>query len=428
LATHGSTLYVSDPAAGVVRAVDINTGLETVAASVNKGPLGVAVDATGNLYIATQTSVVMVDTTGAYSTIATGFSYAFGVAVDAAGDVFVADSNHNQIQKVDHTTRAVTAVAGTGTAGFSGDAGPATAAQLSGPEGIAVDSTGTKLWIADTQNWRIRAVVGGTINTVAGGASNIGCANGPASSMIIFPVGVFVDASGNVFIPDQNHNCIRELTGSTLTTVAGTGKFYYSGDGGPATAATFEQPVNLTIDGSGNMFIADNYSQRVRKVTSGGIITTFAGTGIPQFAICAYNGDGDQANTILLCDASGIALDNAGDVFFSENNSFVVRKVTPAGVITTVAGMGGVPGHTGDGGPATAASLCHPYRRGWWAESAHRRPRPSPFRVPERPAGDRSRAQWRFLHHRHIRQPGREGVRRNDGNANDCHCGGRWSE
>jgi sugar lactone lactonase YvrE len=360
LATHGSTLYVSDPAAGVVRAVDINTGLETVAAAVNKGPIGVAVDATGNLYIATQTSVVMVDTSGAYSTLATGFSYASGIAVDGLGDVFVADSNHNQIQKVDHTTRAVTAVAGTGTAGFSGDTGLATAAQLSGPEGIAVDSTGTKLWIADTQNWRIRAVVGGTINTVAGGSSNIGCANGPANSMIVQPVGVYVDASGNVFIPDQNHNCIRELTGSTLTTVAGTGKFYYSGDGGPATAATFEQPVNLTIDGSGNMFIADNYSQRVRKVTSAGIITTFAGTGIPQFAICAYNGDGDQANTILLCDASGIALDSAGDVFFSENLSYVVRKVTPAGVITTVAGMGGVPGHTGDGGPATAASLNGP--------------------------------------------------------------------
>ena len=355
VATHGSTLYVGDGVGNVVRAVDINTGQETVAAGVT-GPLGLAVDAAGNLYIATRNDVHMRDTSGIISTIATGFSYATGIAADAAGDVFVADLGSNQIKRVDHATKAVSTVAGIGTAGFSGDGKLATLAQLSGPEGVAVDSAGTTLWIADTQNWRIRKVdPTGTINTVAGGASDIGCGNGPASSMIILPIGVWVDASGNVFIADQNHNCIRELTGTTLTTVVGTGKFLYSGDGGPATSATLAYPINLTIDGSGNMFIADNYNLRVRKVTAG-IITTFAGTGIGQYSSCALNGDGDQATTILLCDPSGVAVDSSGDVFFSEFNE--VREVTPAGVLTTIAG-GGNSG-LGDNGPATAAQLKNP--------------------------------------------------------------------
>ena len=355
VATHGSTLYVGDGVGNVVRAVDINTGQETVAAGVT-GPLGLAVDAAGNLYIATRNDVHMRDTSGVISTIATGFSYATGIAADAAGDVFVADLGSNQIKRVDHATRAVSTVAGIGTAAFSGDGKLATLAQLSGPEGVAVDSAGTTLWIADTQNWRIRKVdPTGTINTVAGGASDIGCGNGPASSMIILPIGVWVDASGNVFIADQNHNCIRELTGTTLTTVVGTGKFLYSGDGGPATSATLADPINLTIDGSGDMFIADNYNLRVRKVTAG-IITTFAGTGIGQYSNCALNGDGDQATTILLCDPSGVAVDSSGDVFFSEFNE--VREVTPAGVLTTIAG-GGNSG-LGDNGPATAAQLKNP--------------------------------------------------------------------
>ena len=379
VAVYGSTLYLSDQIGDVVRAVDINTDAETVfagngtsgttgdggpatAAPLN-GPRGLAVDSSGNVYIALQDRVRMVNTSGVISLVAVGFSTPLGLASDAAGDLFVADTGNNQIKRVDHSTKAISTAAGTGVPGFSGDTGPAASAQLAGPQGVAVDSTGATLWIADSVNQRIRKVTAGTINTVAGQSGVIAtrsCTSGtPALTTLIGPTGIAFDGAGDLFITDTANQCIRELVGTNLTTVAGTSFVGYSGDGGPATSAKLAYPTDVAADASGNVFIADNLIYRVRKVTSGGIITTIAGTGTTSSGSCTYGGDGNLATNIVLCDTSGVAVDGAGDVFFSDAVMNVVRKVTPAGVLMTVAGDG-LGGDTGDGGPATAAELAGP--------------------------------------------------------------------
>ena len=377
VALFGSTLYLGDLSSDVVRAVDTNTDVESVVAgnglsgtSGDGGParaaalngiFGLAVDTAGNLYIGSVDRVRMVTTAGIISTLATGFSGPLGLALDAAGNVFVADSGNNRIARIDHSTMAVTTVAGNGTAGFSGDGGPPIAAMLNAPQGVAVDPAGN-LWIADTFNDRIRQVTSGTINTVAGVPTNTAsCASGSTAltTPLIFPTDVTLDAAGNAYVTDTNENCIRKLTGTSLVTVAGTGQIGYSGDGGPASSARLAGPIYAALDGAGNLFFADNLTYRVRKITSGGIITTIAGTGFLAPSVCTLSGDGDLATSILLCDTSGVAVDGAGDVFFSDGVMNVVREITTTGLLKTIAGTG-VQGHSGDGGPGTSAQLGGP--------------------------------------------------------------------
>src|ERR1017187_4478868 len=211
---------------------------------------------------------------------------AIGVAVDDAGNIYIADDVDNIVAKVS-ASGLLTVVAGNAHAGFSGDGGAATAASLSGPLGVAVDSGGN-LYIADTGNHRIRKVSGGTITTVAGkGTPGFSGDQGPATgASLAGPSGVAVDSAGVLYIADSGNQRIRRVASGTITTVAGNGVAGFSGDKGPATAASLAgpgaAPQGVTVDAAGNLYIADTGNHRVRMV-SGGIITTVAGNGVPGF-------------------------------------------------------------------------------------------------------------------------------------------------
>jgi hypothetical protein len=280
-----------------------------------------------------------------------------GVTLDGSGNLFIADHSNHRIRKVAVGTGVITTVAGTGVQGFSGDGGPATSAQLSFPQDLAVDASGN-LFIADALNHRIRKVAAGTgiITTVAGmGTAGFNGDNQAATSaQLNEPRGVALDTSENLFIGDQRNHRVRKVAAGTgiITTVAGTGVQGFSGDGGPATSAQFNFSHSVALDASGNLFISDNANFRVRKVAAGtGIITTVAGTGVQGFS-----GDGGPATSAQV-NPLGVALDAAGNLFFADQFNHRIRKVAAGtGTITTVAGTG-VLGFSGDGGPATSAQL-----------------------------------------------------------------------
>jgi streptogramin lyase len=205
----------------------------------------------------------------------------------------IADRSNQRIRRVDAVTGVITTVAGNGASGFSGDGGPATAANLSGPFGVAVDAAGNVL-IADQNNARIRRVdaVTGVITTVAGnGAGGFSGDGGPATAASLSnPVGVAVDAAGNVLIADRSNQRIRRVDAVTgvITTAAGNGASGFSGDGGPATAASLSSPWGVAVDAAGNVLIADQSNSRIRRVDAvTGVITTVAGNGT-----FGFSGDG----------------------------------------------------------------------------------------------------------------------------------------
>src|SRR6266498_3638770 len=223
----------------------------------------------------------------------------------------------------------ITTIAGVGkfgTGGFSGDGGPATSAQLSQPHAVAVDAQGS-VYIADSNNNRIRKVgLGGTISTLAGTgrASGFSGDGGPATSAHLYqPHGVAVDAQGNVYIAEYRGNRVRKVSpGGTITTLAGTGKAGFSGDGGPATSARLYAPAGVAVDGNRNVYIADQQNGRVRKVSPGGTITTFAGTGVNGFS-----GEGGPATSAQLANAFGVAVDKEGNVYIADADPPRMLKV-----------------------------------------------------------------------------------------------------
>ena len=280
------------------------------------------------------------------------------VVLDGAGDLFIADQGNSRIRKV-NSGGTITTVGGNGVAGFCGDGGPATSACLRNPFGVALDGAGN-LFIADQSNQRIRKVdSGGTITTVAG---NGVCAflgdGGPATiARLCNPAGVALDGAGNLFIADQSNNRIRKVdTSGTIITASagGNGSFSFCGDGGPATSACLQKPFGVALDGAGNLFIADLNNNRIRKVDSSGTITTVAGNDL-----CGFSGDGGPATSATLCNPTGVALDGAGNLFIADLNNQRIRKVDSGGTITTVAGNGSF-NFCGDGGPATSACLRNP--------------------------------------------------------------------
>jgi sugar lactone lactonase YvrE len=248
-----------------------------------------------------------------------------GVVVDAAGNLFIADPGHNRIRKVTASTGIISTVAGGGTQGY-GDGISATSAQLGYPVGVAVDAAGN-LFIADAGNSRIRKVAGGTISTVAGnGTSGFSGDGGPATSaQLSNPSRVTVDAAGNLIIADTYNNCIRKVTASTgvISTVVGNGTLGFGGDGGPATSAQLNWPSGVVVDTAGNLFIADSNNNVIRKVTTDGVIRTVAGNGN-----WGYSGDGGPATSAKLADPTGVAVDAAGSLFIADQDNQRIRKVT----------------------------------------------------------------------------------------------------
>lgn len=280
-----------------------------------------------------------------------------GVAFDNAGDLYIADFGNCRVRKVSGGT--ITTIAGSSACGFFGDGGIATSARLSNIYGVALDNAGN-LYIADYGNCRVREVTGGTITTIAGtGLCGFAGDGGAAiSASLNAPYSVALDGSGNLYIADAGNCRVREVSGGTIATVAGGGGCGFSGDSGPATSAALNVPTGVALDGVGNLFIADVYNCRVRKV-SGGIITTAAGIGtgvVPDG--CGYSGDGGPATGAALYYPTGVALDGASNLYIADSQNCRVRKVS-AGVINAVAGSGTC-GYSGDGGVATSAALSVP--------------------------------------------------------------------
>jgi hypothetical protein len=284
-----------------------------------------------------------------------------GVATDSAGNLYIADWQNNRVRKVDAATGVMTTVAGTGTAGYSGDGAAATGAMLKGPTGVLVDSAGN-VYIADQANNRVRRVDAGTgvITTIAGnGTTGFSGDGGPATNAAMFsPTDLIFDSAGDLYISDDGNHRIRKVAAGTgvITTVAGNGTPGYSGDGGAATSAELYYPAGMVVDSAGNLYIADTFNNRVRKVAAGtGVITTYAGTGTAGFA-----GDGGAAASAEFNTPARLTLDKAGNMFIADQGNNRVREIfLGTGIITTVAGDG-TAGFSGDGGPGTAAAFHTP--------------------------------------------------------------------
>jgi sugar lactone lactonase YvrE len=260
--------------------------------------------------------------------------------VDTAGNLFIADWGNYRVRKVT-PGGVISTVVGYRSTGYSGDGGPATAAYFSYPQDVAVDTAGN-LYFADPDNHRIRKITpGGVISSIAGAG-------------LLTPAGMAVDTSGNLYFADNMTHYIKKVTpGGVISTVAGNGSSGYSGDGGPATSATFSSPKGVAVDSAGNLYIADHNNYRIRKITPGGVISTIAGNGSP-----GYSGDFGPATSAKIS-ADGVAVDSAGNLYIVDGSYSHIRKVGLAGIIRTVAGTN-PPGYGGDGGPGTLANLNDP--------------------------------------------------------------------
>jgi hypothetical protein len=279
-----------------------------------------------------------------------------GLAYDSLGNLYIAATNDHVVRVVS-PTGVINTFAGTGAQGFSGDGGAATSAQLDSPTGIAVDAS-NNVYIADTHNNRIREVLAstGVINTIAGTgvAGFAGDGAAATSALLNYPTAVAVDSAGNIYIADTNSHRIREIKSGTISTVAGDGEQFYSGDSGLATAAGLDSPNGVAVDSSFNIYIGDTHNQRVRLVTfTTGIISTLAGTGVKT-----YTADGVAANSSALARPRGLAISPNGTLLIADSDNDRVRAVS-GGSISTVVGSG-QQGFSGDTALGTASAIDTP--------------------------------------------------------------------
>jgi sugar lactone lactonase YvrE len=248
------------------------------------------------------------------------------IVLDRSGSLLMTSVATHTVRRIDPATGASTVIAGSGAGGFSGDAGPATAAKLDTPFGLAVDSAGN-LFIADAQNHRIRKVTpDGIISTVAGsGKAGFGGDGGKAlSAQLNFPAALAVDSAGNLFVSDVSNSRVRKITpAGVISTIAGIGKPGFGGDGGKATAAQLSSPGPLAFDKDGNLYIVDVLNHRVRKVNPAGVISTVAGNGNS-----GSTGDGGPAHAAQLTIPAGLAVGPVGNLFIADSEAHRVRKIT----------------------------------------------------------------------------------------------------
>jgi sugar lactone lactonase YvrE len=273
------------------------------------------------------------------------------------GNLYFCDTSNDCIRMV-NPAGIISTVAGLpGVYGYTGDGGLATAAQINGPYGIYFDGSGN-FYFSDEGNEVIRKVdTSGIITTVAGNGTGgfSGDGGSALSAQFNAPRGIVIDASGNLYAADLGNSRVRKITaGGTISTFAGTGVLGYTGDGGPAASAELYDPEGLALDSAGNLYIADWGDHVVRKVNTGGVISTVAGDNA-----LGYSGDGGLATSAQLDEPLGVAVDGSGNLYIADTGNSVIRMVNTAGIISTVAGNH-TPGYSGDGGPATAASFDFP--------------------------------------------------------------------
>ena len=406
-------IYFSEVGNQRVRKIDVSGIITTVAGTGIAGfagdggaatsarlfnPFGLAFDTPGNLFIADVDNhrVRRVSTTGIITTVAGTGSLTFSgdggratlaglasptrMTFDPAGNMYVPSSipNH-RIRRVvagadglitGAVDEIISTIAGTGSATYGGDGGPATAASINRPFAISRDSAGN-LFFADFGNLRVRQIdPSGTITTYAGnGLCCYSADQRPAiQATLNFPTGITRDASGNYYIADRDNHRIRvvnnqasaiTVAGLTINpgnirTIAGTGAAGYGGDGGPATSAVLNMPYYIEVDSAGNIYFSDFINHRVRKIATTGVITTVAGTGVAGFT-----GTGGPATSAAFNGPLGLALDSAGNLFIGDLNNHRVRRVSTTGVVTNVVGNG-LTAFAGDGGPATSAAISNP--------------------------------------------------------------------
>ncbi|MGH9597009.1 MAG: Ig-like domain repeat protein [Edaphobacter sp.] len=282
------------------------------------------------------------------------------IVFDAAGNLYFAESGNHVVRRVDATGQ-ITTIAGTGTQGFTGDAGPATSAALDSPLGLALDSA-NHLYIADTHNDRIRKLdlVSGILTTIAGTGTRgfFGDAGPAAAAELNLPAALACDTANNLYVADTGNHRIRRIDAASgvITTIAGTGAQGFSGDNALAEDASLDSPDGLVVDAASNLYLADTHNQRIRRIdATTGIIRTIAGTGAQGFA-----GDAGNATSATLALPHGITLDAAGNLYLADTDNHRIRRIDAVtGIITTVAGDG-TQAFAGDGSPAIAASLDTP--------------------------------------------------------------------
>jgi uncharacterized protein (TIGR03437 family) len=360
-------IYVADSLNNRIRRISPSGLITTVAGTGARGytgdggpaasaqldqPFGVAVDTVGNIFIADTGNfrVRKVSLAGIITTVAGSAGIgAISVTMDSSAALYIADPFQNVIRKLT-SDGIITTIAGNGSAGKDGDGGPALSAELNYPVGVVVDSAGN-IYIGDQKNKRIRKIISsGTISTL--------------TESVDAPSGIALDTAGNLYVADGGDEVrsvgliggfrIAKISpNGTVTRFAGNGTAGFAGDDSPATGAQLHNPMSVATDNVGNIYIADTGNSRVRKVSSQGVISTVAGNGRPLQA----TSEGATA-TETSVNVGSIVLDGAGNLFIADYFFSTIHKVSPGGIITTVAGGG--TGGIGDGGLATSATLQHP--------------------------------------------------------------------